>query len=1202
MIYTFYSYKGGVGRTMALANVAELFYQAGFKVLMVDWDLEAPGLERFFPVQTDKVLEHPGVMDMLLDYKRRMAQRPAKEAEAGEPALPLDGIEPYLVDMYPNERSEAKLWLLATGKRSGEHFAHYANLVRTFDWRDFYQNWEGELFFEWLRRQFLDWADVVLIDSRTGVTEIGGVCTYQLADVVIMFCAPNRQSLEGTYEMAHNFKHPEVGKLRRGRPLEVLVVPARVEDRAETRLLNEFRREFIKRFGEFMPEALPDEATLLWQLKIPHVPYYAFKEIVAVREKGEARSEDMVEAFASLAKVMAEFAPQEAWAKKVIEFAPTLLGPEAVIAEGVIALREGIVGRDQIELTPSEADLLREMYLQEIVRICQYLPLSAIDVGSADPGRATRISLSPVYVDLETRTPPAPEAEVKPAQAHRLSALETVANTQRVVLLGDPGSGKTVFLNYLALQLALHQLEKGESAYEITKCSALRELLPIRIAVRDFAAKVLQSDRQQNGSRFLWNYIVSDLTDRQLGKFVPYISRALKQGQALLLVDGLDEAASIKARQLVKESLLDFVERYPEIRIVVTCRTISYHDPEIQLPYFKTFELAPFNEEQINRFIDAWYTELGRLAAVRVENAEALAHRLRAVVRYPDLRRLASNPLLLTVIALVHTHKGRLPEARALLYEETIDILLWRWEQLKAGGEEAPRLRRLLLEAGRSDVDVKRVLWNLAFHVHRESSGELAIADIDELTLVKSFARLHPEEDWGWARQVVQQVKEQAGLLVERAPSVYAFSHRTFQEYLAGASLSVQPDFAQRGAVLIEEGVFWREVILLAVGRLVYLSGEVAKPLALVGELCPARATDDDLAWRKVWLAGDVLVEIGVNRVRDSILGRDLANRVRDRLADLLGGGYLSPVERAASGRTLSRLGDPRFRPDAWHLPDEPLLGFVEIPAGPVLLGTPKKKIAWLRKQLGVKQRWYNREKPQHRVDVPTFYISRYPITVAQFKAFVETGGYQEQRFWTAEGWAWKKSRRRTEPVSYGEPFDLPNHPVVGVTWYEALAYCAWLTEQLRAWEKTPEPLAGLLQEGWRITLPSEAEWEKAARGTDDRIYPWGNEPDADRANYNESGIGSVSTVGCFPGGASPYGVEDMAGNVWEWTRSLYKPYPYNSSDGRENLEAKGQRAVRGGGFDNPQRTIRCAVRGREETNVTRDNLGFRIVVAPSEC
>ncbi len=336
------------------------------------------------------------------------------------------------------------------------------------------------------------------------------------------------------------------------------------------------------------------------------------------------------------------------------------------------------------------------------------------------------------------------------------------------------------------------------------------------------------------------------------------------------------------------------------------------------------FTLAPLTEEQIDSFIDAWYSELTRVESVKAEEAETLAQRLRQAVRRPDLWRFAPNPLLLTVMALVHTHKNRLPEARALLYEETIDFLLWQWEEMKySATETAPGLRSLLAEAECMDTDLKQALWHLAFEAHRDGGTDdsEAVAGIGELPLEKALAALHPRQSRDWAQQVIKAMKLRAGLLLERTPGVYTFPHRTFQEYLAGAYLSAQGDFAEQAARLATAGPLWREVILLAVGRLIHLGGDTAKPLALVAELCPATAVDTDIAWQQAWLAGDVLLEMGRSRRRGSMQAHDLTERVRWRLVELLWADRLRPVERAAAGATLAHLEDPRFRADAWYLP-----------------------------------------------------------------------------------------------------------------------------------------------------------------------------------------------------------------------------------------------------------------------------------------
>jgi formylglycine-generating enzyme required for sulfatase activity len=223
-------------------------------------------------------------------------------------------------------------------------------------------------------------------------------------------------------------------------------------------------------------------------------------------------------------------------------------------------------------------------------------------------------------------------------------------------------------------------------------------------------------------------------------------------------------------------------------------------------------------------------------------------------------------------------------------------------------------------------------------------------------------------------------------------------------------------------------------------------------------------------------------------------------------------------------------------------------------------------------------------EKLQHTVNLPHYFIARYPVTVAQFQAFVEASGYEWKRQGCQQG--------------------LLSHPVVWASWNDALAYCAWLTDRLREWSKIPTPLANILhQKGGCVTLPSEAEWEKAARGTDGRLYPWGNIPDPNKANCSAISFGKTNVVGCIPNSASPYGVEELAGNVWEWTRSIWSAYPYPAEGTerakREDLQAsRGRSRVwRGGSFLFPKGSLRCASRDDIDVNYINQDMGFRVVV-----
>ncbi|MFQ5437094.1 MAG: formylglycine-generating enzyme family protein, partial [Anaerolineae bacterium] len=184
----------------------------------------------------------------------------------------------------------------------------------------------------------------------------------------------------------------------------------------------------------------------------------------------------------------------------------------------------------------------------------------------------------------------------------------------------------------------------------------------------------------------------------------------------------------------------------------------------------------------------------------------------------------------------------------------------------------------------------------------------------------------------------------------------------------------------------------------------------------------------------------------------------------------------------------------------------------------------------------------------KQEVTVPEpFAIARYPVTNAQFRYFWEDGGYTEKwrHCWTDEGWEYKESRDWTEPRVWDNPqFNLPNQPVVGISWYEAVAYANWLAE------KTGQP----------YRLPTEAEWERAARHTDGRKYPWGETWYDGIVNSEEAGIGRPTAVGIFPDGAAECGALDMSGNVDEWCQTRWQNEerqdypPLWADDGRENL------------------------------------------------
>ena len=261
------------------------------------------------------------------------------------------------------------------------------------------------------------------------------------------------------------------------------------------------------------------------------------------------------------------------------------------------------------------------------------------------------------------------------------------------------------------------------------------------------------------------------------------------------------------------------------------------------------------------------------------------------------------------------------------------------------------------------------------------------------------------------------------------------------------------------------------------------------------------------------------------------------------------------------------------FKADAWFLPDDPLLGFVEIPSGPFLMGgaPPTDPLAFDN------ERWTaeTADGSQGTVDLPTFYIGRFEVTVAQFGAFALATGYT---------------------VSDETLRGRPDHPVVAVSWPDALAYCRWLESVLLEWSDTPAPIRRILARGGRVTLPTEAEWEKAGRGVDGRIYPWGPDARLDRANFGSDWTAPVGSYGCPE---CPFGLADISGNVWEWTRSAYRAYPFNAAAGREDLDADALWVMRGGSFADTERNIRTGIRGGAGPDVRRPFLGFRLAISP---
>jgi formylglycine-generating enzyme required for sulfatase activity len=462
------------------------------------------------------------------------------------------------------------------------------------------------------------------------------------------------------------------------------------------------------------------------------------------------------------------------------------------------------------------------------------------------------------------------------------------------------------------------------------------------------------------------------------------------------------------------------------------------------------------------------------------------------------------------------------------------------------------------------------------------------------------FAGYDAERAFGRAETFCRYVSRFGnGVLQKFGPDTYRFPHRTFQEYLAARRLTGDGDWGAGEAEFVERalaragtGPQWREALLLAASRLVVLHEQI-RPAADLAEALLDEHPERTPAWaRGATLAGEVLGEVGKERL--SRLGVKRAaqwERTQAALVTVLehqdsaGQALIPTIERVRAGYALAQLGDPRFPVELaqWRGEAYPA-GFggsgywQALPAGTYAIG------GW--------------EEDARSVDIAlsAFWIARYPVTVAQFAPFVTQGyGPEAEHWWTLKGWRWKQKEAHMQPWLWDDPrYTAANQPVIGVTWYEAMAFCAWLSEQL----------AETLPAGYVVRLPSEAEWEvaaSAALNAPRRTYPWGEaEPTPERAIYDASGLDTPAPVGVCPAGAAACGALDLAGNVWEWCGSRYKSYPALGQVLAKDFppDSSFDVLVRGGGWRERSTSVRCGARVRVLPLYGVVIGGFRLVVA----
>jgi len=800
-------------------------------------------------------------------------------------------------------------------------------------------------------------------------------------------------------------------------------------------------------------------------------------------------------------------------------------------------------------------------YLENIIVTHQLLRLQGIRAGD----QPLSVLLEKVYVSLTAmdKQPKAlsPDEELAHSDIHYcgrgvLSIGATLTRYRRLVVIGDPGSGKTTLLAYLALTYArtlanLDNLVKKRLGLEESSH------LPILLPLRDLGRRLQEChpDPGQDGPALLLDYLRDYYAAQEIELPADFFVGYLEKRQAVVLLDGMDEVADAGLRQRVARLIEKFALRFDQARFVVTSREVGYDGPARIAAGFGLAKVSEFTSEEVRHFVRDWthVVEIGLaggdspdIQRMATEQAEKLICAIEGNVRVAEL---AVNPLLLTVIALVHRYRAQLPERRSELYEEAVEVLLWHWDRAK-GMEDEQDFGSVKLDSG----DRRSLLEPVAFWMHENRRREIELADLRSLLLPRF---LNMTGDKAQAKKVIERflriINERSGLLIERGIGVYGFAHLTFQEYLAARALAGRDDLV-KFALNVLPDAWWREVLLLTAG---YLSSQGPSRVSkLVTAIMNADPKTEPEPHHHLLLAAECLFDVGPARAEGNLLGEARRRLQTQSGAPIRVKEKQSVLDKLNAMNALARLESGKIVSHFWKTPwGEP--EWVDIPAGEFWMGGDSRYDG----------------KPIHKLFLPFYQIALTPVTNAQYAIYVRDSGAKAPEHWHGGN----------------IPRKLEDHPVMNVSWDDALSYCKWLSTKINR----------------PVSLPSEAEWEKAARGDRDRrAWPWGKNWEELHCNSSELGLGETTPVGLFLNGVSPYGVLDMSGDVWEWTRTIWDErfrYPYQPSGGREDLKTKTTpRVLRGGSFILYSEFARCAFRVGHGPDDKDWDLGFRVAVSPA--
>ena len=797
-----------------------------------------------------------------------------------------------------------------------------------------------------------------------------------------------------------------------------------------------------------------------------------------------------------------------------------------------------------------------EVRLRYIEWMTRYAPLPIRTTGKPrDITPTAPLEQEALLFEIYLRHRTAPEA-VATEQATLTDLRQALGRYGDLLLLGPPGGGKTTALWKVALDLACDGLTNPDTPLPIfVRLGGLREGQTLDDVLRNALEWAALPTLQE---------LDFPLASHRM--LAPLLPDLLRTGRLVLLWDGLNETPRTFFAHTAK-ALAAFRRTYPGMltgsrtQHIVTCRADDYDlllsecnntDP-LPLAHATVEALDPTTVRQII---------LRRLGA---EQGTALLAALDETA-HRALADLARTPLLLTMVCAVYARLKTLPTNRGQLLADFVTIR-FAWEK-----DRHPD----------SWIDAQRqttALANLAFAVTesrgRGTSVERAWAEQQMRVQGRNMT----------CSQVIALARQADLLETLEGGNELRFTHQLVQEYFAALALRDKllsaNTLRQRGMLTGWVGKVqleryaapgrrtgWEETLLLLAG--IDGDGSLAQELirAFLGD--PVRAA-------RVAIASNRALSVELHQEIVAPLQRILRDTNQPQKQRIEAGSYLSTLHYGSLPVTEREwIGELKRRNEQFGTPNG---YFCYIPTGTYAIGG-----------------WKDGEPPVP-TPLPAYWIARFPITVAQYTPFVAEGyGSDAERWWTPNGWAWKQRSKRTQPWGWNDPnYTAPNQPVIGVTWYEAMAYCAWLSKRLR----------DVVPVGYDLCLPTEAEWEVAAAyesAGQRRTYPWGEvAPTVEHAVYDEWKLNAAAPVGCCARGIAACGALDLVGNVWEWCSSSFKQYPLGSGRAEKDFTMNDYAApLRGTSFYDSRTSVRCAARyGGRPHLVINLHRGFRVVVSP---